>query len=306
MSMKAGGTDGDDAEIDVSIGISRWLRATSMIEFPDAYSLLYRAVSPASVGLKREPLVLPPPNSPSATAIARLIRAGQVPTAPSIEQTIRGIESRGRRTRLVSDWLRHLDVLGEGLAAQVDDRWTQHEYGPTWAELRESTSTTALASRVGLDIPRDQRSWSTLMRHVSRAGWLASNETPRSLCAGPTFHSCRRGKAERLSSHEIGERVAKVIGEFRFRRHKSPTWYQIAQRTYDRRGRRVFADAVDAEAQARWLLVERWIRIEDGEIRRGIAAKDAKRRKAEARERKREALSSEPRSNRPEASGGRQ
>ncbi|MFC4602730.1 hypothetical protein [Rhodococcus kronopolitis] len=51
-------------------------------------------------------------------------------------------------------------------------------------------------------------------------------------------------------------------------------------------GRPLFAGAVDAEAQSLWLLTRRWIRFEDGELKRDPKAKEASRRNADLRRRK--------------------
>ncbi|SDC93435.1 hypothetical protein [Rhodococcus tukisamuensis] len=278
--------ESDGTKVNKDSATAAWLQSMKLTKVRGGHALLARATSPGVAGLHRTALVLPLPGSPMSTAVAALLRAGQVPTPAAVEQMARDLERRDRRSRSMAEWVRNLDDLGQCLGTLVDQCWSQSGNGPTWMEVMVSPAIIDFARTQELELPASCRARTRLMRRLMKAGWLASNETPRSLCTGPTFHAFRHGMRERVLTDAVGLRVGQSIGAFRFEHHRGPTWYELAEQAHDVSGRRIFTNAVDAEAQSLWLLTRRWIRFEDGELKRGTKAKEAARRNADARRRK--------------------
>lgn len=270
-----------------------WLRRVGLSTQPLTIAMLVRATAPRAHGFTREALVLPDPGSMEEDVVAALLRAGQVPTQRAVlaalnQADTRRLPAKGAAAadlkRFADRWHEHIDALGAVVSAEVEGFWLQSGYGPLRREAFGVQAVSVFAEAYNLARPSSSQLRSILCAELHRAGWLVSNQTQRSLCAGPTYFAFARGESRRRSPQEIGQRVGRSIGSFRFRHHRSPTWTQLASSTMDARGRRIFESGADAHAQSTWLLTQEWIRFENGEIRRGARAKaETAKRSAERR-----------------------
>jgi hypothetical protein len=251
-----------------------WLRAMKLHTDSRAIALLDMATSPAALGPGRETLELPPVGEEGAQAVALLLRAGKVPTPGAVGQVVRNNESRARFLAARAAWPPFLDGFGGCVAAFVDRYWRDCRSGPTWSQAFSCAEADSFVSTHQLLSPNaSHRLRFLLMRQLVARGWLSGNDQPRSLCPGPTYYAFRHNRGEIRRSDKVGESVARAVGEFRSRKGRSPTWRQLARHTYDHRHRKIFRNTDDVRAQSLWLLTEGWIQLEEGEIRRGPAAK---------------------------------
>ncbi|WP_280234996.1 hypothetical protein [Nocardia cyriacigeorgica] len=239
-----------------------WLSGTDLAGDTTAVNLLSRAISPRDFDLERESLPVTAAADPITSAtILELLERGQVPTMAAIRtltaqnamrreaERVAGLGSRAQR------WI---DDFGRLLATVAEARWLADGIGPTRRDVLGSAPVvTLLHSRVGAIAPSAVKHlW--LIERAQRAGWIAYNDEPRSLCAGRRFHAERYG--DRVSGQSvtmIGRTVARHVA-----RADGRIWPELAPRIRDGAGIPIFHDAADALAQQRWLTIAGWITVD--------------------------------------------
>ncbi|MFF2553288.1 hypothetical protein ACFVUS_19955 [Nocardia sp. NPDC058058] len=245
-----------------------WLSSTEFAGDLAAVGLLSRAISPQDYDIKRDSLPVSAAADPAtAGAILELLQRGQVPTLAAIQTLIvqndmraeaERIERLGRRAQ------RSVDDFGRVLAKLTDEYWIAHGTGPTRRDILLSEPVFDLIrDRVG-DIPPTAVKHLWLIERAQRAGWIAYNATPRSLCAGRRFHAARFGNRVSLRPvNAIGTLVAAYLRDQLAENERPPRWSVLAYELRDDRGRRVFNDTADARAQQQWLTIAEWMSLSD-------------------------------------------
>ncbi|MFC9893002.1 hypothetical protein ACFVMC_04840 [Nocardia sp. NPDC127579] len=250
---------------------SAWLSSTDFAGDRAAVDLLSRAISPQDFDLKRDSLPVAAAADPAtATAILELLERGQVPTMAAIRtltaqnemrREAERIERLGRRAQ------RSIDDFGKVLARLAHEHWTAHGTGPTRRDALSSAPVMALiAERIGEIAPTAVKHlW--LIERAQRAGWIASNANPQSLCAARRFHASKYGNRVSLRPvNTIGTLVAGFLAEHRAEHGRPPRWSALARELRDDRGRRLFHDTADARIQQLWLTTAEWIAIDEDDL----------------------------------------
>ncbi|MEU6582698.1 hypothetical protein [Nocardia sp. NPDC046763] len=246
-----------------------WLSSTEFAGDSAAVGLLSRAISPHDYDIKRDSLPVSAAADPAtAGAILELLQRGQVPTLAAIHTLIVQNDMRAeadRIERLGRRAQRSIDDFGRVLAKLTDDYWILHGTGPTRRDILLSEPAIALIrERVG-DIPPTAIKHLWLIERAQRAGWIAYNATPRSLCAGRRFHAARYGNRVSLRPvNTIGPLVAAYLRDQLAEHGRPPRWSVLAYELRDDRGRRVFNDTADARTQQQWLVTADWMALDDG------------------------------------------
>ncbi|MRH85956.1 hypothetical protein GFY24_00490 [Nocardia sp. SYP-A9097] len=245
-----------------------WLSSTEFAGDLAAVGLLSRAISPQNYDIKRDSLPVSAAADPAtAGAILELLQRGQVPTLAAIQTLIvqndmraeaERIERLGRRAQ------RSVDDFGRVLAKLTDEYWIAHGTGPTRRDILLSEPIVELIrDRVG-DIAPTAVKHLWLIERAQRAGWIAYNATPRSLCAGRRFHAARFGNRVSLRPvTAIGTLVAAYLRDQVTEQGRPPRWSVLAYELRDDRGRRVFNDTADARVQQQWLTTAEWVTLEE-------------------------------------------
>ena len=245
-----------------------WLSHTEFAGNRAATDLLSRAISPRDFSRNRDSLPVAAAADPAtASAILELLNRGQVPTLPAIHTLIaqngdraeaERIERLGRRAQ------RSIDEFGQVLAELTQEYRRIYEIGPTRRDILLADPVLELIrGRVG-DIAPAAVKHLWLVERAQRAGWIAFNNTPRSLCAGRRFHAARYGNRVSLRPVNIlGALVAGFSDTYRTEYERPPRWSVMAHDLRDDRGRRVFNDTADARAQQQWLVTAEWLTMED-------------------------------------------
>ncbi|MFC9994736.1 hypothetical protein [Nocardia sp. NPDC127526] len=246
-----------------------WLSSTDFAGNTAAVDLLSRAIAPQDYDLKRDSLPVSAAADPAtANAILELLERGQVPTMAAINTLIvqndmraeaERIERLGRRAQ------RSIDDFGRVLAKLTDEYWTAHGTGPTRRDILLSEPVfNLIRDRVG-NIPPTAVKHLWLIERAQRAGWIAYNAAPRSLCAGRRFHAARYGNRVSLRPvNTIGTLVAAYLRDQVAEHGRPPRWSVLAYELRDDRGRRVFNDTADARSQQQWLTTAEWMGLDDG------------------------------------------
>ncbi|MRH93598.1 hypothetical protein GFY24_40465 [Nocardia sp. SYP-A9097] len=275
-----------------------WLAATSLASDRDAALRLSRAVDPARYGIgKRDRLDLSRLDQEMSERVVRLLIAGQVPTpaalgAAEICQPTMAIDATCTLHRAESKQLQRLvradaDTLGDELACMIGEHWAAHDIGPTWQEVWHSEACIQWWDHACGELPEFRIGANPTFVMLERLGWIASNRSSRSLCTGRRFHTrFFRDHVSGASPATIGYLLARQVGIHR-RLHggHGPQWAQIADTLTDTKGVPLFFNAHDGRAQQRWLITQRWIRVQDNQLRRGDRAKTETRRRAGLRKR---------------------
>jgi hypothetical protein len=122
-----------------------------------------------------------------------------------------------------------------------------------------------------------------LIERAQRAGWIASNAEPGSLCAARRFHAAKYGNRVSLRPvNVIGAIVATFLDEHLTEHDRPPRWSALAHDLRDDRGRRIFHDTADARTQQLWLTTAEWMAVRDDlpvPGRRGLRAVARKSRR---------------------------
>ncbi|WP_431968539.1 hypothetical protein [Nocardia sp. bgisy134] len=273
-----------------------WLATTELAGNADAALRLSRAIDPIRYGfIKREPLNLAGCIGTAADIVIELLIAGQVPTPCAIRAAVtnppnmKSAEAREEEraeAKLLKAMVRaDYDSLGEKLSSAIALHWVNHGIGPTWQEAWQSDAVVNWwISGLG-EVPEYRLARNPMFAILDRAGWLASNRSPRSLCVGRRFHVRFYGDHVSLApAATVGYLVARHIGIYR-RLHDdhSPTWGELAAAATDAKGIPLFFNTNDARAQQRWLVTQGWVRIEKDQLRRGDRAKAETRRRTALR-----------------------
>ncbi len=245
-----------------------WLAHTDFAGNRAAVGLLSRAISPRDFALNRDSLPVTAAADPkTSAAILELLDRGQVPTLAAIRtlivqnemrQEAERIERLGRRAQ------RSVDEFGRVLATLTHEYWAEHGIGPTRRDiLLTEPVLTLIRERVGEIAPNAiKHLW--LIERAQRAGWIAFNATPRSLCAARRFHSAAYGNRVSLRPvNTIGTLVAGFLAAHESEQGRPPRWSVLAHDLRDDRGRRVFNDTSDARAQQQWLVTAEWLALRD-------------------------------------------
>ncbi|MGW5436109.1 hypothetical protein [Nocardia asteroides] len=245
-----------------------WLAHTDFAGDHAAVGLLSRAISPQDFDIKRDSLPVAAAADPAtAAAILQLLERGQVPTMAAIRtltaqnemrREAERIERLGRRAQ------RSIDEFGRILARLAAAHWSEHGIGPTRRDiLADAEVSQLIADRVGEIAPSAVKHlW--LIERAQRAGWIASNANPGSLCPARRWHTTKYGnRVSQKPVNMIGKLVAGFVAEHAATRGRAPSWAALARDLRDDRGRRVFFDVADAHAQRRWLVTAEW--LADGE-----------------------------------------
>ncbi|MGV9674654.1 hypothetical protein ACWDSJ_05195 [Nocardia sp. NPDC003482] len=245
-----------------------WLAHTDFAGNRTAVGLLSRAISPGDYALNRDSLPVAAAADPTtAAAILELLDRGQVPTLAAIRtlivqnemrQEAERIERLGRRAQ------RGIEDFGRVLANLTQDYRAEHGIGPTRRDILLAEPIRALIrERVG-DIPPNAIKHLWLIERAQRAGWIAFDATPRSLCAGRRFHADRYGNRVSLRPvNTIGKLIAEFLADHEREHGRPPRWSVLAHDLRDDRGRRVFNDTADARAQQQWLMTAEWLALRD-------------------------------------------
>ncbi|GAA5045355.1 hypothetical protein [Nocardia callitridis] len=257
-----------------------WLSGTDFAGDRDAVDLLSRAISPQEFAINRESLPVTAAADPTtAEAILELLRRHQVPTIAAIRtltaqndmrREAERIERLGRRAQ------RSIDDFGRVLATLADAHWRAHGTGPTRRDVLSSEQIMHLVqAKLGNIAPSAVKHlW--LIERAQRAGWIASNADPGSLCAGRRFHASQYGNRVSLRPvNTIGTAIAAYIDDRIAENGVAPRWSTLTQELRDDRGRRIFHNTADARAQELWLSTAGWIEVRDGLLypgRRGLRA----------------------------------
>ncbi|WP_254189903.1 hypothetical protein [Nocardia noduli] len=245
------------------------LSSTDFAGDPIAVDLLSRAISPRDFALKRDSLPVAATADPAtASAILELLERGQVPTMAAIRTLTAQNEMRHeaeRIERLGRRAQRSIDEFGRTLARLAHEHWTEHGTGPIRRDILNSEPVMALIQeRIG-EVPPSAVKHLWLIERAQRAGWIASNANPQSLCAGRRFHAAKYGNRVSLRPvNSIGTLVAGFLAEYREGHGRSPRWSAVAHELRDDRARRVFFDTADATTQQLWLCTAEWVDIVDG------------------------------------------
>ncbi|ASF10912.2 hypothetical protein NBRGN_065_00340 [Nocardia brasiliensis NBRC 14402] len=262
----------------------------------DALVRLSRAVDPDRYGFaKREPLNLSECVDAVAETVLDLLRAGQVPTPgalaaartnpPNAHPRETHAQSIAEMKRIESTVRAHLDSLGEVLSSTIAMHWIANRVGPTWQEAWQDDRVASWWTEIWGSVPEYRLARKPMFSLLERAGWIASNHTPRSLIPGRRFHIHFFGDhVSQEPAHTIGFLVARYIGiHRRLHNDRSPSWADIAASATDAKGIPLFFNTYDARAQQEWLVTQGWIRVENDELRRGERAKSETRRRADLR-----------------------
>ncbi|MEU4597758.1 MULTISPECIES: hypothetical protein [Nocardia] len=241
-----------------------WLAHTEFAGDHAAVGLLSRAISPQDFDIKRDSLPVAAAADPAtAAAILQLLERGQVPTMAAIRtltaqnemrREAERIERLGRRAQ------RSIDEFGRILARLAAAHWTEHGIGPTRRDiLADPQITELIADRVGEIAPTAVKHlW--LIERAQRAGWIASNANPGSLCPARRWHTTKYGnRVSQKPVNMIGKMVAGFVAEHTVDKGRAPSWAALSRDLRDDRGRRVFFDVADAHAQRRWLVTAEWL-----------------------------------------------
>ncbi|NKX89257.1 hypothetical protein [Nocardia coubleae] len=241
-----------------------WLAHTEFAGDHAAVGLLSRAISPQDFDIKRDSLPVAAAADPAtAAAILQLLERGQVPTMAAIRtltaqnemrREAERIERLGRRAQ------RSIDEFGRILARLAAAHWTEHGIGPTRRDiLADPQITELIADRVGEIAPTAVKHlW--LIERAQRAGWIASNANPGSLCPARRWHTTKYGnRVSQKPVNMIGKMVAGFVAEHTADKGRAPSWVALSRDLRDDRGRRVFFDVADAHAQRRWLVTAEWL-----------------------------------------------
>ncbi|MBB5913499.1 hypothetical protein BJY24_002366 [Nocardia transvalensis] len=233
-----------------------------------AADLLSRAIGPHEFALNRDSLPVAATADPvTSGAILELLERGQVPTMAAIRTLITQNEMRAeaeRIERLGKRAQRGIDEIGRVLATATNDYRAAHGIGPTRRDILQTDPVlTLIREHVG-DIPPTAIKHLWLIERAQRAGWIAFNATPRSLCAARRFHSAKFGNRVSLRPvNTIGTLVAGFLAEYERDNERPPRWSVLAHEVRDDRGRRVFNDTADARAQQQWLITAEWLELRD-------------------------------------------
>lgn len=268
-----------------------WLSGTEFAGNRTAADLLSRAISPQDFDLQRDCLPVTAAADPvTAAAILELLHRGQVPTMPAIRTLIAQNEMRReaeRIERLGRRAQRSIDDFGRAIAQLTHEYWTSHGTGPTRRDILLSEPVIALIrDRVG-EIPPTAIKHLWLIERAQRAGWIAYNDLPGSLCAGRRFYSAKYGNRVSLRPvNVIGTLVAAYLRDQFAEHDRPPRWSVLAHELRDDRGRRVFNDTADARAQQQWLTTAEWMVLRDDGLPlpgpRGMRALNKKSRRPAA------------------------
>ncbi|RJO77988.1 hypothetical protein D5S18_06890 [Nocardia panacis] len=245
-----------------------WLSSTEFADDHAAVGLLSRAIGPQEYAIKRDSLPVAAAADPdTAAAILELLERGQVPTIAAIRtltaqnemrREAERIERLGRRAQ------RSIDDFGRVLARLADAHWAAHGIGPTRRFIQCSQEVRELiCDRIG-QVPPGAVKHLWLIERAQRAGWIASNATPGSLCAARRFHAARFGNRVSLRPiNTIGTLVASYLADRIAEDGQPPRWSALAHELRDDRGRRLFHDTADARTQQQWLATAEWLAVED-------------------------------------------
>ncbi|WP_210741008.1 hypothetical protein [Nocardia veterana] len=245
-----------------------WLSHTEFAGNRAATELLSRAISPRDFARNRDSLPVSAAADPAtAGAILELLDRGQVPTLPAIHTLIaqnriraeaERIERLGRRAQ------RSIDEFGRILADSTQEYRRKHHMGPTRRDILHSAPVLDLIrERVG-DIAPNAIKHLWLIERAQRAGWIAFDAAPRSLCAARRYYSAAYGNRVSLRPvNTIGTLVAEFLDAYRTEHGRPPRWSVLAHDLRDDRGRRIFNDTADARAQQEWLTTAQWLAVED-------------------------------------------
>ncbi|MEU2033329.1 hypothetical protein [Nocardia amamiensis] len=245
-----------------------WLSSTDFAGDHSAVALLSRAISPQDFAIKRDSLPVTAAADPATSAaILELLERGQVPTMAAIRtltaqnemrREAERIERLGRRAQ------RSIDDFGRALAKLADAHWTTYGYGPTRRDVLCSEQImTLIRTRVG-DIAPSAVKHLWLIERAQRAGWIASNANPRSLCAARRFYAAQYGNRVSLRPvNTIGTAIATYLADYLAEHGRPPRWSVVAQELRDDRGRRIFHNTADARAQQLWLTTAEWVAMRD-------------------------------------------
>lgn len=273
-----------------------WLATTALAGDVEAAYRLSRAVDPARYGFtKRQPLDLAHCTGEKAELLLWVLEAGQVPTPdavakaatepPMLRSSAEGKAEILAETKRLAAFIRaERDEFGELLSELVALHWARYGTGPTWHQAWQSEALSTWWALADGCVPEYRIARGPLFTTLERAGWIAFNPSPHSLCTGRRFHTRFHGDhVSKAPAPIIGYLVAHHIGLHRRLYNCSPTWSELAESATDTRGIPVFFNAGDARAQQRWLETQEWIRIEGTELRRGERAKAETRRRAALR-----------------------
>lgn len=245
-----------------------WLSQTAFAGNRAATDLLSRAISPRDFSRNRDSLPVAAAADPAtAGAILELLDRGQVPTLPAIATLIaqNGVRAEAVRIeRLGRRAQRSIDEFGRVLAELTQEYWRTHEFGPTRRDILHADPMLELIRAQVGDIAPSAIKHLWLVERAQRAGWIAFDTTPRSLCAGRRFHAAKYGNRVSLRPvNTLGTLVAGFLDDYRTRHERPPRWSVLAHDLRDDRGRRVFNDTADARAQQQWLTTAEWLAVED-------------------------------------------
>jgi hypothetical protein len=264
-----------------------WLSSTDLADDHAAVDLLSRAISPQDFAIKRDALPVAAAADPAtAAAILELLERGQVPTMAAIRTLTAQNEMRREATRierLGRRAQRSIDDFGRVLAQLAHDHWTEYGAGPIRRDVLQSELVmTLIRERIG-DIAPTAVKHLWLIERAQRAGWIASNAEPGSLCAARRFHAAKYGNRVSLRPvNVIGAIVATFLDEHLTEHDRPPRWSTLAHDLRDDRGRRIFHDTADARTQQLWLTTAEWMAVRD-ELpvpgRRGLRAVARKSRR---------------------------
>ncbi len=243
-----------------------WLSHTEFAGNPTAAGLLSRAISPQNFALNRDSLPVSAAADPStAAAILELLERGQVPTMAAIRTLIVQNEIRSeaeRIERLGRRAQRSIDEFGRVLATLTHEHWDEHGIGPTRRDILQTEPMQALIREQVGDIEPNAVKHLWLIERAQRAGWIAFNPLPRSLCAGRRFHAAKFGnRVSQRPVNAIGTIVAGFVREYQAEHDRPPRWSVLAHDLRDDRGRRVFNDTADTRAQQQWLVTAEWLAV---------------------------------------------
>lgn len=165
--------------------------------------------------------------------------------------------------------------LGRSIGTLVEQWWQAHGHGPTWSEATGQAAAHGIFNEYLGAAALHREGMRHVINYLCGTQWLTATQEHRSLCTGPAYHADRQGRRTQRSDI-FGWRVACAIGSYRHRHNgRNPTWEQLVAQ--NRSNNSLFVDIADAHAQSRWLIATQWVRVEDGGLRRGQAARDASR-----------------------------
>ncbi|MFQ6329615.1 hypothetical protein ACLMAL_26240 [Nocardia sp. CWNU-33] len=295
-SIVKGAAKGADAEAET------WLATTDLADDPTAAIQLSRAITPDRYGFAiRRPLVLD--SSDDRTKIVLdLLRAKQVPTADAVDALARSSHNsrKGATPTACDEQITHakqiLQAEGDALGAELSSAITLHRidqnHGPTWQQAWAFDAVSNWWTPLVGSTPPFKPIGRTAFAMLHSAGWLASNQTARSLCPGRRFYVRFYGDhVSRMSPEVVGFAVAVFIRNYcRSNDDCSPTWAAIAASATDPMGVPLFFNATDAQAQQLWMVTQGWVRLDDnGCLCRGDRAKAEARRRTDLKAKHRSA-----------------